>query len=225
MRVNHWLIALSLLPCFVAIAEAADHPSQGYQPREVHPQYGESNFGFDSDMNFGSITFAELPSKDALTDKEKYILAGTTDSKFGHPLEAWYSKVVRVAAAYWYKRHTLPAVLDEAAIMEAYGDNSLGVNQDLYAEMRNPVTGEFPTINAETFSAGNLYIHILTPAEVSHFAELVPLYHMHWSEGVDSNPITGEEKEIELASPIMYVRVYGETGVIQNHIMYSWRDQ
>ncbi|MCC7479437.1 hypothetical protein IT575_13415 [bacterium] len=222
------LATIAVLVLFVNVALADEefkHPAAGFLPFEVNLDYGKPNYGFQADMNFGKVTFAKLPPRSSLSDIERYMLAGSTSSSFGHPLSDWYTTIWGHVCAYYEKTGELPERLTPEAVMKANGLGAFKRAPEWLDEIKNPITGEYPLITSEEFSPGDLYVHILTPAEIAYYAAKVPIYRERWLLQKTEDPSTGTDKRIRISSPIMYIRVYGEHSVIENHIIFSSTDR
>jgi hypothetical protein len=86
---------------------------------------------------------------------------------------------------------------------------------------KSPITNEFPRLDAKEFTPGQVYMRPLTEAEMRQFAEMVPEYQQAWFAGVVANPDTSEVLDhVQQMSPVYYVRVYGEHGVLVETIEF-----
>lgn len=210
---------LSFIAAVFVAGSASAHPSDGQVPQEVNPDYGKPNYGFHSDLDFGAVTFVDLPTRESLTDTERYMLAGCQSSPSGDPLDIWYFVVWGLVSRYWQVTHTLPESITPEVLKVCYGEDIFEQAPTWLEEIKNPITGEYPRITADEFSPGDLFVHVLTPLEINNFASKVPAYNKIWVDNIGKH--NGEEIEVEMATPIMYIRVYGETQVIENHIIFS----
>jgi hypothetical protein len=183
------------------------------------------------DEGIGDLTFIGLDDKPAwqdLSPMEQYMLGGVDGRPTaGKVMPPWHMEVYAVAARYWAEYGNLPDVLDDAAIRRVPGfEQAQGIQMD---ELRNPLTGEWPRLNAQSPSPGDLYLRPLTDDEMSYFAIKCPSYRHHWFESkafdkdkYDSGLPNGQcwTRDVELSTRPFYVRVYGNSGPILTMIEY-----
>jgi len=198
------------------------HPADGYPPNEMPPAYGTEAYGRPPECNINDLTFSpSYPDPAALTDIERYMIVGCTNSSLGYALQPWYDEVFMAVNAIYSHSDSVPPQLSEELI------RSISVCPESVPEehiniFRNPITGEFPRLDAAEFSPGDVYIRILTPEEREHFAALSALDDGIWDRGEFTTPL-GDTIQVELTTEVYYMRVYGLTAPIIERIMYRFR--
>lgn len=211
---------------------AAEHPAQGGRPMKC--TFYEADTSPRPAESVGDLTFIgrdDKPAWSALTQMEQYMLGGVEGRpRTGKVMLPWHMEVYAVAARYWAEYGRLPDVLDESEIRRVPGfAEAQGVQIE---ELRNPLTGAWPRLNAVVPSPGDFYMRPLTDAEMQHFAELCPSYRRHWFEGKAfdadhySAGVPWEQcwtRDRELATRPFYVRMYGSNGPILTMIEYYMR--
>jgi hypothetical protein len=216
-------LSLVMLLLGVFSATAFAHPSDGYTPGDPPRGYGSATYGLSPELNYGDLTFTRpYPAPDSLTNREKYYVFGTTSGPKGYPLDAYYRDVMsRVYSLYNYTG-SVPPVLTQAAIAASYG-RPLEQMDNMYLEMlRSPFTGDYPVLNAASFSPGQFYVRVLTDDEIKHFCQYItPLKTLYYNNEIQ-DPIKGDWQPAKLLGPIMYVRVYGESQVIKATLYYAY---
>jgi hypothetical protein len=162
----------------------------------------------------GDLTFVGpegAEPKQSLTPAEIYMLAGTGKGQKGDgSYGPWNTMVFNAAYSIYMETGSLPDRLTDAVLRKSnhYKDVS-NASIELF---RNPLTGEWPSLKAQQFSPGDLYIRPLSNTELRHFASLSPIYSGMWLEG--KGP--GGRGNRQLSGPVFYVRIYGAQGVISN---------
>jgi hypothetical protein len=219
---RHSLINGSLVLALLVTSNVAfAHPSEGYEPNELHPNYGDPALGLPSEANFAEIDFtAEYPDPGSLTAAERYMIAGTKTSSFGPGLQPWYQTIMSAVRVY-YKNHQ--EVPDELTLQDIREMTSGQPDSDWEEIYKSPITGEFPRLKELENSPGNLYVRVLTSEEVDHLSKFWPGLRKLYFESISINPHSGEATKIELTSPIFFVRVHGYEGAIWESLSYSTR--
>lgn len=223
MRVNpcslFMVAAASMLICTTAWAA---HPAEGYEPNEVRNYYqGPPPVWSNGDISF--VDPDSKPDEDSLTDIECYILAGCPDSATGAALPSWIESMYMAASKYYAAFGQLPSVMDEQELRKIAEFKQMPASMiNIY---RNPITGQWPTLNATTPSPGNLYIRPLASAEQSHIAAVSPRYKKLWFDGKTGDWDNADSHDaldslysvpVNLMGPPFYIRVYGQEGVLWN---------
>lgn len=117
----------------------------------------------------------------------------------------WWLAIYNICTEYERIVGTLPDLMDEEALrrIPRLQDATL-----LHlSEFRNPITGEWPRVNASYFSPGDVYIRKLTAADKRHYEALNPAYKLYWSlRGPDT--------------VVYYLRIYGEREVVLSNFVY-----
>jgi hypothetical protein len=205
------------------------HPAVEYTANELPAQYGTANYGLSADYNYGDLTFhAPYPDPQTLTDMERYMLGGAHSDTPGHALKPWVDHVFQTVSSLHMATGEVPADLSLETLRElpVAGDQPFDPTADHWNLFRSPITGEFPRLDAQDFSPGQVFIRELTEDEVAHFASVSPIYEQHWIDGVILDPETDEVIDhVTLSSEIYYMRVYGVSDVIYSNIVYSLAPQ
>lgn len=214
-----------LLTTFLAICFASTtavvhaHISDGYEPKTVHESYSHSR-PYSAECEINDLTFPAHPSRDDLTQTERYMIRGTKTGPWNSGLPTWWMRVARIAMAYHEKFDSIPPVLTRQEFLDVMEGSNIPDTARIQ-EYYNPVTNEWPRLDATEFSAGDLYMRPLTQAEKEHIA----LHDDHFRNLWQKNQVydTVGYVPIELLTDIYYVRVYGESGVIHSQLYYQYR--
>jgi len=220
------ILSISTAMTFAVVSGAAQwtHPVHGHEANSIFDSvYGEHN-GYPAEYSMGDITFdgpGNHPPASSLTAEEKYIVAGATTSDYGSDagLQPWTSAIFGIVNNYYSQYGTIPATFTDVEIrkvrdMENASDSNL-------REFLNPLTDQWPRLNAATPSPGDVYIRPLSLDEMRHYAQLVPSLNDAWFNGRSISTETGELASAELTSQVYYMRVYGWNGVIFNNFQYA----
>jgi len=213
MKVLAWCLTAGLLLLTAVTICYAAHPAAG------HPIAGEWHDEWhypDASLSMGDLTFMpreEYPVFDELTQLEQYMLLGVKSSARSaeHGLMPWTDQIVswvnKFHREYGYVPEQLtPDVIRSIPGYEEYAD-------EMFDAERNPLTGDWPRLQAAEFSPGDLYIRPLTEEEISYFAE-------HGEKHLrDPGSWTGDDSMVRI-SPVYYARFYGLNGVICNGFQY-----
>lgn len=218
MSVFKYLVACSIL-VFVGIDAALAHPADGYPVRPLQKGYGETGYGFPSSWSYNDITFVPYPEASSLSNKEIYMIRGSTSGLWGYALPSWYFSVFQVVEAYANKHGSIPSVFSPEMFLETTDPNS--IDPDYLELFKSPITGNWPILNAMDFQPGNMYIRILSEDDMHHFAELSPSFQEVWFEN-RMHSSNGSYESINMLTKVYYIRVYGDKGVIYNGFMYGW---
>jgi hypothetical protein len=215
-------LVLSLVTVLLLATQclAGSYPGDGFPPNELPAGYGSDSYGLGPDMNsFGLEFFSPYPAPDSLTDQEKYIIAGASGSSMGHPLGSWQRDLFMLVSRIYFNTGEVPAVLTEDLIDSTISGE---VEQGLIDRFRSPLTGEFPRLDADFFSPGDVYMRLLTPQEVEYAASLWEGAYDVLVRGVKVNPQTGNEVPVYILGGVWYMRVYGYNDVLYSSVDYRW---
>jgi hypothetical protein len=207
-----------------AASVAAAHPSDGYEPGTPWPEYGMKNLGLPAEASLGQLTFTQPYGQPAeLTGKEKYYLFGTTSSSTGYPLGAYYMDVMEVVYRLYNINGYLPSKLSEKEVADSLGLAVSEVDQLYMDTLRSPITGDFPSLDCASFAPGQFFVQVLNESEIKHFSQYLSIlkglyYNGEWWDDRNSQWQPGK-----LLGSVMYVRVYGERGVIYEQIYFASR--
>ncbi|MEZ5337782.1 MAG: hypothetical protein R3F46_05910 [bacterium] len=208
-----------LLLCFASAALA--HPTDGATPNEPHDNYGTEAFGLRPECNVNDLTFTvPFPDPASLSNPELYIIAGATDPATGKQFEPWFKDIYRLVSALNGNNGSIPGQLDESLVRSAAG-NPGSVSQQWVDKFRSPLTGEFPRLDATSFSPGDVYIRPLTSYEMDHISAKHSEYDKIWNQNVRTQPGTGQTMQSELIGDVYYIRVYGWNDVLIEMICFA----
>ena len=214
------LVSVFMVCLVVTISSAYAHPADGYSPvylppADVHVTTSPLT-GTYGDLTFGSC---QLTVSD-LSPAELYILHGASGSSYGtgNCLCEWYHDIFMISNAIRSQTGSLPEQLNVEVISLATGPDP---NTNKFDHLKSPITNEFPRLDAVTFSPGQVYMRVLTESEMYEFASMVPEYQQIWFDGEVIDPDTCEVIEyVKLISPVYYMRVYGEQGILIETFQY-----
>jgi len=199
----------------------ADHPALGQPTGNLKTFYTQE--GYPPEWSLGDIVFSPAymkPAPEELTKIEKYIVAGTLSSAnspdVGH--KPWRTELVLMTSRFYVEFGYIPEELSGNAIRMIPGYEDM-TDEDL-ALYKNPITGEWPTLNATSQAPGDAYIRPLTMSEKAHFAELNPTWNERWFERILYDPARGCYRDIDYITPVYYVRIYGEEKVLVESLKY-----
>jgi len=151
--------------------------------------------------NYGQMTFnSSLVQYARMTDAEKVLTAGAMEKSHQMP---YCERLILYAKAY-FRTTGLRAV--PSIPLEYYRSKypSGSVQQKFEELYTSPVTGKPIEVNHPEFSRGNAYVHILTQEEVSFLVSYDKALGMYFEDD------RGEKNAV----PCVYVRIYGEKGVL-----------
>jgi hypothetical protein len=198
-------VAIALL-CVAHQAAAArwKHPGVAHPPllalEQVYVPESEN-----PDLSRGDITFTrDKTPRSLLSVEEIYIVAGARVSDYPdkRQLDPWASQVFRMILAYVVEHGEVPLVLDDRGIRSIPYYSQ--ISDEELAVYRNPFTGEWPRLDAQNPSPGDMYVKVLNEAEKVEYARLLGLWEVWFGQG----------KGRRLCSPVFYQRVYGRNGPI-----------
>lgn len=200
----------------------AGHPAAGHPPRSLEHVYSVDG-GMPVEWSFGNVrvTGSRVPVAD-LTDEERYMIAGVKTCRYSDTagLEPWKITLFSITNKFFKTNGYIPEQLTPDLIRTIPGYEEITEDRlDLY---RSPITGDWPRLDCAEFSPGNAYITVLTPAEIDHFAAVIPEYGDMWGDNYWREPGSGDYKCIDIVSPIYFIRVYGRTDVLYEAIDFIW---
>lgn len=207
----------------VCTATAIAHPSDGYTPGDPPRAYGMATYGLSPELNLEDLTFTRpYPSPDSLTTREKYYVFGTTSGPKGYPLDPYYLDVMSVVYSLYNVTGSIPTTLTNDLIAQSYGQPVEQIDSMHFETLRSPFTGDYPMLNAASFTPGQFYIRVLTEDEIKHFSQYIPSLKSLYFDHAIQDPTNGNWQSAKLLGPIMYVRVYGEHQVIKSQLYYVY---
>lgn len=212
------MLTAVILACTIGTASA--HPSDGRQPRDLSAVWSPE-VGLPPEWSTGDLVFTKpKPAWQELTPAEQYIIAGTVTSPFGNEsLKPWEQEIFLFVRRYFEQYGAIPERLSPEVIRQAPG--YAGYSDARLEVFRSPLTGEFPRLNAASFSPGDVYIRPLTPGEMQYFAQRNPVYNADWfGKGTVVDPNSHDPINTELGTDVYYIRIYGASGVIVDGLEY-----
>jgi hypothetical protein len=204
---NAMVTLYGLIVVLCPVVSFATHPSANLIPRD--PEKSIIFAGSSPELaGVGEIRFDfDFPTASELSSNERYVLAGAMNANNTSGLEPWWQAVMFVAMAYEGNTGQWPlAITDELVENISGGDDR--AESRWRQELKSPITGQYPRLDASNFSAGDLYMRRMTRQEVSTLvSQGAYLLSEDYEDQVEQN---GGES---VGLPI-YVRIYGETRVL-----------
>ncbi len=205
----------------------ASHPADGQQRRnEPVLQMAYENkveYLLGDEWNYGDIQLScAYQPLESLTDLEWYMLWGTETSPYDeYGLGAWKEHVVFYVHRFYTEHGYIPSQLTPEVLEMSYSPHQLDPRR--IDEYRNPLTGEWPRLDARDFSPGDMFIKVLAPDEERYFAQLSPAVNAYCFTHDRTDPATGERSYITPTfDGVLYIRVYGWSGVIADWLFYVY---
>ncbi len=205
---------------------AAAHPSEEFAARETPVDWDQREnllMGLDN----GTLVFPDPVPSAELSETERYMLFGCdcggpnatiAESTAFLP---WYIYIYRIVKNYEHFTGEVPAVITPEVVAQSM-NKSLQELDPVYLEFaKSPITGEYPTLNSENFSPGNLYIRLITTPERIYLASHLEKYQEEWIYHRSYDDEIQAYRQIKYLSPIFYVRSYGDSGILYGEILYS----
>jgi hypothetical protein len=217
------VFALALM----TVAVAAEHPANGRLISDVPEAYGTASYGLPSGWSHGDLTFGgPYPAADSLSPPERYMLAGAqpTTENGADGLPAWIEAAADFCLDYHSVYGRLPEQLTADSVQELRRLQGLPLSAADKALSLNPLTNTAPRLNARIFSAGDLYVRMLSADEMHYFAQRRPALDDAWFKGRSIDPSNGRVGRVELLTGVLYVRAYGASGVIYENLVYRLSD-
>lgn len=208
-------IVTILAVAFACATPAQAHPQDAYQP--LLPPGGAQwpSTGFPTEWSTGDLVFAgEFPAFESLTPTEQKLLYGAVDAQ-GRMKVFWRNDVLLFAIRYCAMFGRLPDQITPEVYWETLPPEDYGKFDRALEVLASPITGRYPRLDARDFSPGDLYMKMLDENEMRYIADREPGSRQAWIE----KRIHG--RPVELLSPPIYYRIYGEHGVIFDGITYS----
>jgi len=211
----------ALVTCSLALiaAVAQAHPSDGYAPKELPDGYGEPGYSGCPEYDVGDLHFVrEFTSPEMLTGAERYIIAGCSGP--GRLSVSWWQEVYFMLLAYYTQYRELPDAIS-AEMIAATSCNGQA-SAEWCETFKSPITGAYPAVNCRDFAPGQVYCRMLTEDEMEMIISREPSFRDKWLRDWHINPETGAREAAEMLKPVMYLRIYGETGVIHEGLHSLW---
>ena len=205
-------------------AIGSEHPANGRLIADVPVDYGTADYSLPSNWTRGDLTFGSTyPHVTELLPPERYMLAGTEPSgpSQDDALPAWIDAVSHFCLDYYGQFANLPAQLTLAEIEALRSLQGESVTTADVALGLNPLTNEAPRLKADEFSPGDLYMRVLNLEEMHYYAQRRPALNDAWFNGRVRDPQTGRVGRAQLISSVLYVRAYGNTGVLYENLVYQ----
>lgn len=199
------------------------HPVHGHKADPIISSMYLPGMGLPAEWSIGDITFPDsYPPLSSLTEEEKYIIVGSRSSAWrtDSGLADWAGQIYSIVSRYYEQYGKVPDVLTPEAVRSIRGLESYP--EDGLCEFLNPLTDEWPRLNAVSPSPGDVYIRPLTREEMDFYSSQVPTYRDIWFRGRQYDPECDEYIDAQLTGKVFYLRVYGWSGVILANFMYSW---
>jgi len=211
IRIMSLLAAVS-----VALMQYAQaHPCELYDPFPFRCPYGRVGYNSLAGYSFGDVTFVDqYPDPATLTDIEAYMVNGCMQDETQAALDSWWRIVMRYVEPYYEQYGVIPTQLTP----EVMGDT----NPDDFEKVVSPITGDYPRLDCTAFSPGNMYVKVLTEAEMQQIAAVSKTAYAFWYEGQAQYPPDFKTHSVRLNGPVYYVRIYGYNDVIFNTLTYSF---
>lgn len=206
----------------------AAHPAEGQQVRKDFPYslMYESAYNAKAQLgdewNYGDIQLAlPLQPPDSLTDLEWYIVNGAETCPYSeYGMSAWYYNIAEYVHQYYTRHGVIPEQFGTEILAMCPGlhhvDSRAG---DIY---RNPFTGEWPRLDAREHSPGDVFVKILNEDEELHYAVLKPSLYAYCYTHAYNDPVHGHTYLKPVHKGVLYIRVYGRSGVIVNMLYYPF---
>ncbi|MCH7471931.1 hypothetical protein IIA79_03155 [bacterium] len=203
-----------------AFAQATAHPLDGYEPRELRDGYGTDSVGLGPEFSINELYFVgPFPDPSTLTNQEKYMIAGAREGPWGAAFP-WYQDIWMMVRAYYAKTGEIPERISPDMVRAVWGTGEAAEKRlPLYT---SPLTNEFPRLQADEFSPGDLYIRPLSIEEKEFFAQWDPKLDSLLHEQIWFDPIAGRKVRAAMDPEVFYVRVYGWSEVILVGYYYAW---
>ena len=207
------------------------HPSDGYEPRPLSNTFGLEGYGLPIEWEINDLDFVQTyPAPGTMTPEEMYMIGGCPRGPEGKPLAPWYSVVKNEAQRFYYKFGYIPEQLTPDVIAAAWGLPEDEIYPWVMEQIVSPITGDYPYLNHQHFSPGNLYFRTLTDAEKWHIASFSPDNYMLWFEGTaapspfDRAAGIKEREPVEVMG-VFYLRLYGYNDVITTGVLTGMRPE
>jgi hypothetical protein len=204
---------------------AIAHPCDSYDPVPLPENYGDLDSAYPSEWNYGAVTFTQYPPREEMTNEEIYMINGCLDPSDPDnklALGTWWLLIMSYVKAYYERFGSLPAELTPEICAAAMDVDVSELPAGDMAAIVSPVSGSYPRLNAGSFSAGDMFIHVLTDQEMQYYASIDDRYNKIWYMGEEYSPAENKTRQVWFQPPVFYVRVYGYSGVIHNAITFDY---
>ncbi|MBN2082834.1 hypothetical protein JW859_11605 [bacterium] len=226
MTVRIIVAFLGLIASVACLTGAAfAHPCDNYEAVPLPYNYSDPDSVYPAEWNYGEITFIQYTPRNQMTNEEAYMIGGCLDPS--NPdnrlaLGTWWCLVMKYADAYYDKFGSIPPELTPEICASAMGVDITELPAGEMEQIISPVNGRYPRLNSNSFSAGDMYIHVLSNDEMNYFASIDDRYRQIWFEGQEYSPVEHQTRQVWFEPPVCYVRVYGHSGVIHNAITFDY---
>jgi hypothetical protein len=210
-----------MLTFWMLLGTCFAHPADGYTPNELDGAYATGGVANPTFWNHGEITFMLVyPDASTLSDSEKYIIAGSTGSSYGHPLRPWSDLIFGYITAYESRTGEVPQSFSPEFFSNEVSLTPL--TEEQMARFRSPITDEYPTFNNATFTPGGMYVKKLNQEEMEYYASYSSHYDDIWFNNRVKYYGDDEYTAVKLTSPVFYVRIYGENEEIFTQLLFNY---
>jgi hypothetical protein len=192
------------------VGVAAGYPSTGqYKLNLNEGQYtGMCNHKHRSVGDIIYYDALDRPAWSSLTFTEKLMVAGEAPNpRPKGTLSPYYAYVRDAAVAYYREFGVLPTALDLQTLVKIphFSKRSPEMKRANMEELRNPLTGRWPRLDAKEHSPGDFYMKVLTKEEMSKIKQDPEITKL-WTSGKT------HEGEPVNATIVVYLRMYGHKG-------------
>ncbi len=172
------------------------------------------------DYNDVVLTIPLQPTA-TLADMEWYMVYGAYASPYSElGMDRWHLLVSSYVHRFYTEHGYIPEQLTPEILMMSYGPQQ--VEPKILDVYRNPLTGEWPRLNAKEHSPGDLFIKVLSPDEEEYYSQIDSDINAYCNTYETYNPSTGECVRMRpVNNGVLYVRMYGYSGVLHNGFYYS----
>jgi hypothetical protein len=222
MRVAYLLIT-ALLLCSAA-GSVTNHPGLEIQPKPVRPGYDNGHFGYPPSWSYGDVVYERHPSAGSLSAAERYMLFGTEEGPDGVSIAPWWDTIYTLVKSFDKANGYVPTALTLAELRKIPGLEDLSADDDLVQTVKSPITGEFPVLNSRNFTPGSVFIRRLTKTEITELSKQdVGLRTLYFQKKFVYSTGENDNRPAKLTTPVYYVRVYGDDGVIETRLAYDFQ--
>jgi hypothetical protein len=207
-----------LLTCAASLllgltSAAWSYPTQGNYPKPAPTGYAKAYGPKAAEISQGDIVFsASYPAN--LSDGELFTLFGSDSTRGGKGYRGLVSELLTVLDNYVAETGSLPSVITDDVIRTSYRHAGQDPEPIAFEMLRSPISGRYPRLDSTGFSAGDMYVRILTPAEVQEMAK--------WHRTL-RNALQKKGKS-KLLSKVYYMRVYGDREVILGGLKFAFTE-
>lgn len=219
------LVMASAVLWVAGFSVALAHPYEDFDIKPKPSYYGH-NASIVRGLDNGSMIFYDETPAEELSPAERYMLWGCQPARRGSEtatlaFSPWFLHIYKIVKNYYEKTGLMPESISPQVIADSMGIPVESLSQAQLDVARSPITGDYPTINSEDFSAGNLYIRLLTQEEKVFLASNLEYYRLTWFNLLQYEPSIDDYVPIRHLSPIFYLRIYGEDHPLDSRIQYT----